>query len=100
MAKQDHCTDDSRHAKWADASPHLAGEPEVAQLSIVQSRAAEEAAVAVARQLNGPLTALMLYMNELKQQSHQFSQSPRHRIYPPQVVDQALQQTERGHSLV
>jgi DNA-binding NarL/FixJ family response regulator len=100
MARQDHRTDDSIHSKWVDASPHLGGEPEVVQLSGVQSRAAEDAAVAVARQLNGPLTALMLYMNELKQQSHQFSQAPGNRIYLQQVVDNALQQTERVYALV
>jgi DNA-binding CsgD family transcriptional regulator len=98
MAKHDH--DDSLLAKWAQAGPHLGGEPEVVQLSAVQARAAEDAAAAVARQLNGPLTALMLYMNELKQQSHQFSQAPGNRIYLQQVVDNALQQTERVYALV
>jgi DNA-binding CsgD family transcriptional regulator len=100
MAKHDHRTDDSLHSKWADASPHLGGEPEVVQLSAVQARAAEDAGAAVARQLNGPLTALMLYMNELKQQSHQFSQAPGNRIYLQQVVENALQQTERVYALV
>jgi DNA-binding CsgD family transcriptional regulator len=100
MAKHDHRTDDSLLAKWTDANPHLGGEPEVVQLSAIQARAAEDAAAVVARQLNGPLTALMLYMNELKQQSHQFSQAPGNRIYLQQVVDNALQQTERVYALV
>jgi DNA-binding NarL/FixJ family response regulator len=100
MAKHDHRTDDSHQARWAEASPHLGGEMEVVQLPVVQARAAEDAATAVARQLNGPLTALMLYMNELKQQSHQFSQAPGNRIYLQQVVENALQQTERVYALV
>ena len=55
----------------------------------------DEAGAAIARQLNGPLTALLLYMGELKQHSHQFSQSPGERVYLQQVVENALQQAER-----
>ena len=69
--------------------------PEIVQLSAARSRAAEEAGAAIARQLNGPLTALLLYMNEIKQHSHQFSQAPGNRLYLQQVVENALQQTER-----
>jgi len=100
MAKRDHRTDDSLLANWADANSHAACDPEIVQLPIVQARATEDAAAAVARQLNGPLTALMLYMNELKQQSHQFSQAPGNRVYLQQVVENALQQTERVYALV
>jgi DNA-binding CsgD family transcriptional regulator len=50
--------------------------------------------------LNGPLTALLLYMNEIKQHSHQFAQSPGNRVYLQQVVENALQQTERVCALV
>ena len=69
--------------------------PEIVQLSALRSRAAEEASAAIARQLNGPLTALLLYMNEIKQHSHQFSQAPGNRLYLQQVVENAVQQTER-----
>ena len=55
----------------------------------------DEAGAAIARQLNGPLTALLLYMGEIKQHSHQFSQAPGNRVYLQQVVENALQQTER-----
>ena len=74
--------------------------PEIVQLSAVRSRAAEEAGAAIARQLNGPLTALLLYMNEIRQHSHQFSQAPGNRLYLQQVVENALQQTERVCALV
>ncbi|WP_235977308.1 response regulator transcription factor [Bradyrhizobium archetypum] len=73
---------------------------EIIQLSVARSRAAEEAGAAIARQLNGPLTALLLYMNEIKQHSHQFSQGPGNRLYLQQVVENALQQTERVCALV
>jgi DNA-binding NarL/FixJ family response regulator len=74
--------------------------PEVVQLSAARSRAAEEAGAAIARQLNGPMTALLLYMNEIKQHSHQFSQASGNRLYLQQVVENALQQTERVCALV
>jgi DNA-binding NarL/FixJ family response regulator len=69
-------------------------------LSAARVRATEEAGAAIARQLNGPLTALLLYMNEIKQQSHQFSQAPGNRVYLQQVVENAVQQTERVCALV
>jgi len=74
--------------------------PEIVQLSAARSRAAEEASATIARQLNGPLTALLLYMNEIKQHSHQFSLAPGNRLYLQQVVENALQQTERVCALV
>jgi len=73
---------------------------DIVQLSVERSRATEEAGAAIARQLNGPLTALLLYMNEIKQHSHQLSQVPGNRIYLQQVVENALQQTERVCALV
>jgi DNA-binding NarL/FixJ family response regulator len=73
----------------------LDGELEIVQLSAARLTAMDEAGAAIARQLNGPLTALLLYMGELKQHSHQFSQVAGNRIYLQQVVDNALQQTER-----
>ena len=81
-------------------TPPLGENPEIVQLSAVRSRAADEAGAAIARQLNGPLTALLLYMNEIKQHSHQFSQAPGNRLYLQQVVENALQQTERVCALV
>jgi DNA-binding CsgD family transcriptional regulator len=44
------------------------------------------------------LTALMLYMNEIKQ--HSGSQASANRLYLQQVVDNALEQTERVYALV
>ena len=57
-------------------------------------------AAAIARQLNGPLTALLLYMGEIKQHSHQLSQATGNRDYLQKVVENALQQTERVCAMV
>ena len=53
------------------------------------------ARAAVARQLNGPLTALLLYMGEIKRHSRQLSKAKGERTYLQQMVENALQQTER-----
>ena len=100
MSHHDQRTSESPPAKWAETSAPAGNSPEVVPLSAARARAGEEAAGAFARELNGPLTALMLYMNELKQQSHQFSQMPGNRVYLQQVVDNALQQTERVYAMV
>ena len=64
-------------------------------MSAARTRAMDEAGAAIARQLNGPLTALLLYMGEIKQHSHQLAQADGNRVYLQKVVENALQQTER-----
>lgn len=83
-----------------ESSTPLEENTEIVQLSVARARATEEAGVAIARQLNGPLTALLLYMNEIKQHSHQFTQAAGNRVYLQQVVENALQQTERVCAVV
>lgn len=83
-----------------DSIPPLEDHLEIVQFAAARARATEEAGAAIARQLNGSLTALLLYMNEIKQHSHQFSQAPGNRIYLQQVVENALQQTERVCAMV
>ena len=60
----------------------------------------DEAGAEIARQLNGPLTALLLYMGEIKQHSLQLSQTAVNRVYLQQVVENALQQTERVCAMI
>jgi signal transduction histidine kinase len=73
--------------------PPVDDDLEIVRLSA--ARAMDEAGAAIARQLNGPLTALLLYVGEIEQHSHQFSQAAGDRLYLQQVVENALQQTER-----
>ena len=95
MAHQEHRADDSHFSTWIENGTPLEDNLEIVQLSLARARAMEEAGAALARQLNGPLTALLLYMNEIKQHSHQLTQTPGNRIYLQQVIENALQQTER-----
>src|SRR6187431_2647581 len=100
MSQQDHQAVDSPVPTWMETIAPLENNLEIVQLSVARARATEEAEAAIARQLNGPLTALLLYMNEIKQHSHQFSEAPGNRLYLQQVVENALQQTERVCALV
>ena len=100
MSQQDHRARDSRFPKWIESSTPLEENIEIVQLSVARARAMEEAGAAIARQLNGPLTALLLYMNEIKQHSHQFTQAAGNRVYLQQVVTNALQQTEHVCAVV
>jgi len=76
------------------------GELEAVRHWAARPRPMDEASIDIARQLNGPLTALLLYMGEIKQHSRQLSQSAEDRAYLQKVVDNALQQTERVCALV
>ena len=100
MSQQDYRAGDSYFSKWMATITLLEDNLEILQLSAARARAAEEAGAAIARELNGPLTALLLYMNEIKQYSHQFSQTSGNRVYLQQVVENALQQTERVCAVV
>ena len=95
MTQPEHRAGESHFSKGTaeDASLDVGGG--IVQLSAARAKASEEAGAAIARQFNGPLTALLLYMNEIKQHSHQFSHAPGNRIYLQQVIENALQQTER-----
>jgi DNA-binding CsgD family transcriptional regulator len=78
----------------------VADDPEIARLSAARSRAIDDAGAAIAQQLNGPLTALLLYMGEIKQHSHLFALSATDKIYLQTIVQNALRQTERVCALV
>jgi len=98
MSQHENRVADSHFPDWGDATP--VDDPEQIGLSAARARAVEEAGHSIARQLNGPLTALLLYMEELKQHSHRFSQEAGERDHLQKVVDNALQQTERVCAMV
>lgn len=100
MSQADHRAADSHFPKWVENIAPLEDNLDAVHPSAARLRATEEAGAAIARQLNGPLTALLLYMNEIKQHSHQFSQTPGNRVYLQQVVENALEQTERVCALL
>jgi DNA-binding CsgD family transcriptional regulator len=92
--------DHSQLATWIESSPARDEALEVFRLAAAHARASEEAAAAIARQLNGPLTALLIYLGEIREQSHRFPEAGGNRAYLQQVVENALEQTERVCALV
>jgi len=99
MSQHDSRVSDSLVSGGGESDSPL-GELEIVRLSAVRARAIDEAGATIARQLNGPLTALLLYMGEIKQHSHQFARTAGDRDYLQKVVDNALQQTERVCALI
>src|SRR5690349_8842595 len=99
MSQQENRLADSRPSEWGEGGLP-ADDLDMAALSAARARAVEEAGQSIARQLNGPLTALLLYMEELKQHSHRLSQEAGDRDHLQKVVENALAQTERVCALV
>ena len=100
MSQKEQRISDSSFSRWVDGSVPLDDDFEVARLSAARAQAVEEAGAAIARQLNGPMTALLLYMGEIKQHSHQLSQAAGNKVYLQQVVENALQQTEHVCAMI
>ena len=100
MGHQENRISDSPFSSWIESSALPNTDVESARLSAARTRGMEEAGSALARQLNGPMTALLLYMGEIKQHSQQLSQAATNRVYLQQVVENALQQTERVCAMI
>jgi DNA-binding CsgD family transcriptional regulator len=100
MSQPENRISDSPFSKWIDDTTPIDDELETVKLSAARARAMDEAGADIARQLNGPLTALLLYMGEIKQHSQQLSQAAGNRVYLQQVVENALQQTERVCAMI
>lgn len=99
MGHQENRISDSPFSNWIVSNEPPSDDLENVRAAAI-SRAREEAGAAIARQLNGPLTALLLYMGEIKQHSHQLSQATENRAYLQQVVENALHQTERVCAMI
>ncbi len=100
MGHQRDTTADSRSSEGHDGSASPQEELELARLNAARTKAADETAAALARELNGPLTALLLYMGEIKHHSDQLATVSGDRAYLQRVVENALAQTERVCGLV
>ncbi|MBR0907959.1 helix-turn-helix transcriptional regulator [Bradyrhizobium liaoningense] len=100
MASQNDTATDSRPSEWYESSVAPVEEPDFVRLNAARAKAADEMAAAIARELNGPLTALLLYMGEIKHHSDQLAPVTGDRAYLQRVVENALAQTERVCGLV
>lgn len=100
MGSQNDTATDSRPSEWFESGAAPAEELDYVRLNAARAKAADEMAAAIARELNGPLTALLLYMGEIKHHSDQFAPVTADRVYLQRVVENALAQTERVCGLV
>src|SRR4051812_10958062 len=100
MGHQEDRISDSPFSTWLETTAPRDEQLENVLLSAARARAMDEARAELARQLNAPLTALLLYMGEIKQHSQQLSQLADNRGYLQKVIDNALQQTERVCAIV
>ena len=100
MGSQNDTPADARPSEWYETSAASTEELDFVRLSAARAKAADEMAAAIARELNGPLTALLLYMGEIKHHSDQLAPITGDRAYLQRVVENALAQTERVCGLV
>ena len=95
MASQNDTATDSRPSEWFESSTAPTEELDYVRLNAARAKAADEMAAAIARELNGPLTALLLYMGEIKHHSDHLAPVTGERAYLQRVIENALAQTER-----
>lgn len=100
MGSHNDTVTDSRPSEWHEGSTSPRGEVDFVWLNAARIKAADDMAAAIARELNGPLTALLLYMGEIKHHSDQLAPISGDRAYLQRVVENALAQTERVCGLV
>jgi DNA-binding CsgD family transcriptional regulator len=100
MSQLENRLDDSQFSKRIEDGPLRDDSLEILRLAATHARAKDEAAAAIVRDLNGPLTALLIYIGEIREHSHQFPEAGGNRAYLQQVIENALQQTERVCALV
>ncbi len=100
MSQHENRLDDLQFSQRTEDGPLRDGSLEILRLSAAHAQAKDEAAAAIVRDLNGPLTALLIYIGEIREHAHQFPEAGGNRAYLQQVIENALHQTERVCALV
>jgi DNA-binding CsgD family transcriptional regulator len=83
------------HLGWVESSDSLTGAREIRCYSAERTRAVNEVGSAIVHQLNGPLTALRLYVGEIRQSSGRSREADGAQGSMQQMVESAFQETER-----
>jgi DNA-binding CsgD family transcriptional regulator len=95
MTQKKFQADDPNVSKWMDSGGQQAEELKIGRPSPERTRAANEVGSAIAHHLNGPLTALRLYIGEIRQNSGRFPISTEAQESMQQMVEGAFLETER-----
>jgi DNA-binding CsgD family transcriptional regulator len=83
------------HLEWTKSGRKQTEKPAIEAPSPERTRTANEVGSAIAHQLNGPLTALRLYVGEIKQNIGQMREAAEAQDSMQQIVELAFQETER-----
>ena len=95
MTRKDNRAGQSNYSKRIDRGGQRTEELEIGRPSPERTRAANEVGSAIAHQLNGPLTALRLYIGEIRQSSGRFRETAEAQDGMQHMVEAAFQETER-----
>jgi DNA-binding NarL/FixJ family response regulator len=82
-------------SKWMVGGGRQAGKPDIGCSSPERMRALNEVGSAIVHQLNGPLTALRLYIGEIRDNGGRFRETAETQDDMQQMVEAAFQETER-----
>jgi DNA-binding CsgD family transcriptional regulator len=99
MTQNENRTDHLNCPKWMNGSRQAEG-LEIGHPSSERTRAVNEVGSAIAHQLAGPLTALRLYVGEIRQNSSRFRETAEMQDDMQQIVEGAFQETERLCAMV
>jgi DNA-binding CsgD family transcriptional regulator len=92
--------DDPRRPGWVQSGDERTSDLEIRHSSLERTRAAHEVGAAIAHQLNGPLTALRLYIGEIRQNSDRLRETADTHDRMQQMVDGAFREIERVCNMV
>jgi DNA-binding CsgD family transcriptional regulator len=95
MTRKDNRAGQSNYSKRIERGGQRTEEFEIGRPSPERTRAANEVGSAIAHQLNGPLTALRLYIGEIRQSSSRFRETAEAQDSMQHMVEAAFQETER-----
>ena len=100
MSQHEKQFDDSDSSRWTEEGPSRTDGLEILGLAEAHTEARDQAAAAIIDELSGPLTALLIYIAEIRERSFEFPEAGGNRAYLQQIAENALQQTERVCALV
>jgi DNA-binding CsgD family transcriptional regulator len=98
MTQREYRADNVQYPRWIETAGNQ--ESEIGRPSTERVRAANEVGAAIAHQLNGPLTALLLYVAEIRDHHGKSSETAGSDGSIQQLVDGAFREAERACAMM
>jgi DNA-binding CsgD family transcriptional regulator len=95
MTQRENSAGPRSHPEWTNGGRQQAETTEIEIPSPERTRTANEVGSAIAHQLSGPLTALRLYVGEIRQRVGEIRETSEAQDNMPQIVELAFQEIER-----